>query len=222
KIYDRTLLAAHRDQLLPQLNDKHRHIFSLIMDACFNNKQQLVFVYGHGVYGHGGTGKTFLWKTIIFSLHSEGKIVLAVASSGIASMLLPAGRTAHSRFKIPLDLTDNTGTPIQANMDVKDIAYFDRLLQLHKAYRISGFSCEQTCLWERTLDNPTSLIFDRFIQLEEVPEEDFPEHYVNFASYNELAARADVKNAILTVAIPSVLPFGMTWPSTSTYKNTKH
>nr|GEV98373.1 DNA helicase [Tanacetum cinerariifolium] len=37
KKYDRTLLAAHRDQLLPQLNDKHRHIFSLIMDACFNN-----------------------------------------------------------------------------------------------------------------------------------------------------------------------------------------
>nr|GEZ26382.1 DNA helicase [Tanacetum cinerariifolium] len=76
KNYDRTLLAAHRDQLLPQLNDKQRHIFNLIMDACFNNKQQLVFVYGHG-----GTGKTFLWKTIIFNLRSEGKIVLAVASS---------------------------------------------------------------------------------------------------------------------------------------------
>ncbi|GJX91651.1 DNA helicase [Tanacetum coccineum] len=103
KSYDGTLLAAHRDRLVPQLNDNQRRIFSLIMDACFNNRQELVFVYGHG-----GTGKTFLWKTIIFSLRSEGKIVLAVASSGIASLLLPAGRTAHSRFKIPLDLTDNT------------------------------------------------------------------------------------------------------------------
>nr|GEW59309.1 hypothetical protein [Tanacetum cinerariifolium] len=55
KNYDRTLRAGHRDQLLPQLNDKHRHIFSLIMDACFNNRQELVFVYGHG-----GTRKTFL------------------------------------------------------------------------------------------------------------------------------------------------------------------
>ncbi|GKB15919.1 DNA helicase [Tanacetum coccineum] len=36
----------------------------------------------------------------------ERKIILAVASSGIASLLLPAGQTAHSRFKIPLDLTD--------------------------------------------------------------------------------------------------------------------
>ncbi|GJY75074.1 DNA helicase, partial [Tanacetum coccineum] len=110
KNYDRTLLAAHRDQLLPQLNDKQRRIFILIMDACFNNRQELVFVYGHG-----GTGKTFLWKTLIFSLRSEGKIVLAVASSGIASLLLPAGRTAHSRFKIPLDLTDSTVCLIKKN-----------------------------------------------------------------------------------------------------------
>nr|GEU99212.1 DNA helicase [Tanacetum cinerariifolium] len=55
KNHDRTLLVAHKDQLLPQLNDKQRHIFSLIMDACFNNRQELVFVYGHG-----GTGKAFL------------------------------------------------------------------------------------------------------------------------------------------------------------------
>nr|GEX57995.1 hypothetical protein CTI12_AA123990 [Tanacetum cinerariifolium] len=44
----------------------------------------------------GGTGKTFLYKTIISRLRSELKIILAVASSGIASLLLPGGRTAHS------------------------------------------------------------------------------------------------------------------------------
>ncbi|GJT47351.1 DNA helicase [Tanacetum coccineum] len=103
KSYDRRLLATHRDQLLLKLNDKQHHIFTLITDACFNNRQELVFVYGHG-----GTWKTFLWKTIIFTLSSKGKIVLAVASSGIAFLLLLAGRTAHSRFKIPLDPTDNT------------------------------------------------------------------------------------------------------------------
>jgi hypothetical protein len=53
------------------------------------------------VCDHGGTGKTFLWTTLIASLRSEKKIVLAVASSGVASLLLPKGRTAHSRFKIP-------------------------------------------------------------------------------------------------------------------------
>ncbi|GJR34818.1 hypothetical protein Tco_1210502 [Tanacetum coccineum] len=43
KNYDRTLLAAHRDQLLPMLNDKQHHIFSLITDACFVFMQELVF-----------------------------------------------------------------------------------------------------------------------------------------------------------------------------------
>ncbi|GJT13486.1 hypothetical protein Tco_0860528 [Tanacetum coccineum] len=66
------------------------------------------------------------------------------------------------------------GYPYPSEHGCKDTAYFDRLLQLHKAYRISGFNCEQTGLWERTLNNPTSLIFGRFIQLKEVPAEDFP------------------------------------------------
>ncbi|GJU84427.1 hypothetical protein Tco_1291973 [Tanacetum coccineum] len=35
------------------------------------------------------------------------------------------------------------GTAIQANMDVKDADYFNQL-QNHRAYRILGFSCEQT------------------------------------------------------------------------------
>ncbi|GKB33692.1 DNA helicase [Tanacetum coccineum] len=45
---------------------------------------------------------------ILYTLRSEGKVVMVVASSGIASLLLLVGRTAHSRFKIPLDLTDTT------------------------------------------------------------------------------------------------------------------
>jgi hypothetical protein len=58
------------------------------------------------VCGHGGTGKTFLWNAIIAKLRSEKKIVLAVASLGVASLLLPRGHTAHSRFKIPFDIND--------------------------------------------------------------------------------------------------------------------
>lgn len=56
--------------------------------------------------GHGGTGKTFLWNSIISRIRSEGKIVLVVASSGVAALLLPGGCTAHSRFRIPLDIDD--------------------------------------------------------------------------------------------------------------------
>ncbi|GJS58665.1 DNA helicase [Tanacetum coccineum] len=65
--------------------------------------------------------KTFLWKTIIYALCSEGKIVLAVASSSIASLLLPAGRIAHSRFKLPLDLTDASVCTIKKNTTLRDL-----------------------------------------------------------------------------------------------------
>jgi hypothetical protein len=60
------------------------------------------------VSGYGGTGKTFLWGAIVTWLRAHEKIVLAVASSGVASLLLPGGRTAHSRFKIPCDLDDTS------------------------------------------------------------------------------------------------------------------
>jgi len=60
------------------------------------------------LYGPGGTGKTFVYKTIISKLRSEKRIVLPVASSGIAALLLPGGRTAHSRFKIPLNVTEDS------------------------------------------------------------------------------------------------------------------
>ncbi|GJW17366.1 hypothetical protein Tco_0024802 [Tanacetum coccineum] len=37
-----------------------------------------------------------------------------------------------------------------------------------------------------------------FIDVQEIPGDDYPEHYFNFASYNELPARPDVKHTILT------------------------
>ncbi|KAL8135484.1 hypothetical protein AgCh_010212 [Apium graveolens] len=43
------------------------------------------------IYGSGGCGKTFLWRTLICKLRAEGEIVLPVASSGIAAILMPGG-----------------------------------------------------------------------------------------------------------------------------------
>jgi hypothetical protein len=73
------------------------------------------------VAGCGGTGKTFLWTTLASRLRGEGKIVLAVASSGIAALLLPGGRTAHSRFRIPLALNDQSSCSISQRTAVADL-----------------------------------------------------------------------------------------------------
>ncbi|GJX77840.1 hypothetical protein Tco_0324651 [Tanacetum coccineum] len=72
-------------------------------------------------------------------------------------------------------LVDKQGTLVQVNMDAKDAEYLNQLLQLHRAYRISGFSCKQTGPWERTLENLTSLIFGKFIDLQEISNDSFPE-----------------------------------------------
>ncbi|KAL3642121.1 hypothetical protein CASFOL_012936 [Castilleja foliolosa] len=101
--YDRTKLASEHCQSVSMLNSEQLEVYSCILSSYHTNSQVLLFVYGHG-----GTGKTFLWRTIISYFRSIGKIVLAVAASGIASLLLPSGRTAHSRFKIPIDLTEQS------------------------------------------------------------------------------------------------------------------
>lgn len=44
----------------------------------------------------GSTGKTMLQNTVMSKLRSHQRIVLAVASSGIAATLLKGGKTTHS------------------------------------------------------------------------------------------------------------------------------
>ncbi|GJV80955.1 hypothetical protein Tco_1516825 [Tanacetum coccineum] len=92
--------------------------------------------------------------------------------------------------------------PPHYNKTIKVIVYRKWTSKHVQTRQPTKFCCilmdKQTGLWERTLENPTSLIFGKFIDLQEIPSENFPEHYFNFASYNELLARADMQNAILT------------------------
>ncbi|GJR21562.1 DNA helicase [Tanacetum coccineum] len=114
--YDRELLLIEKDSLLPKLNGYKKQIFDEVVNGVTNQEQKLIFVYGHG-----GTGKTFLWKSLACVLCLEERIVLAVESSGIASLLLPSGRTAHSRFKIPLNLHEECTCSIKKNSQLADL-----------------------------------------------------------------------------------------------------
>jgi len=50
----------------------------------------------------GGTGKTYLLNVLLDHTRMHGYCALAVASSGVASLILHGGRTAHSRLRIPV------------------------------------------------------------------------------------------------------------------------
>jgi len=101
--YDRHSLTIDADNAEHRFNDDQRNAYEIVLNAVTNKQGKLFFVYGSG-----GTGKTFVWTTLLSRLRRQGKIMLAVASLGIASLLLPGGRTAHSRFKILIDLHDES------------------------------------------------------------------------------------------------------------------
>jgi len=64
--------------------------------------------------------------------------VLAVASSGIASLLLLGSKTAHSTFKIPIDLHDESTCNITQQMKVAelvrkaDLIIWDEASMMHR------------------------------------------------------------------------------------------
>lgn len=72
------------------------------------------------IYGSGGYGKTYLWKAIITKIRSDEKIVLPLASSGIAATLLPGSRSEHSNFKIPLKLFQDSTCFISHNSNIAE------------------------------------------------------------------------------------------------------
>ncbi|XP_048447298.1 ATP-dependent DNA helicase pif1-like [Pyrus x bretschneideri] len=73
------------------------------------------------VDGPGGTGKTYLYRVLLATLRSKGHIILATATSGIAATILPGGRTAHSRFKIPLSPDASSTCSISIQSDLAEL-----------------------------------------------------------------------------------------------------
>ena len=97
--YDTEQLAAFINENEPRMLLDQKQAFNTIM-ARVNHAQGGLFFLD----APGGTGKTFRTNLILAKLRHKKVIALAVASSGIAATLLDGGRTAHSAFKLPLDL----------------------------------------------------------------------------------------------------------------------
>ncbi|MCH84594.1 helicase-like protein [Trifolium medium] len=121
--YDKQQLHDEFIQLYSSLTDEQKSIFKKITSAL-KSKQGGVFFLN----GYGGTGKTFMYRTLAAAIRSKGDIVLTVASSGIASLLLPGGRTAHSKFKIPVPTLDNSTCNINGDSDHAELLRQTKLI----------------------------------------------------------------------------------------------
>ncbi|WVZ93004.1 hypothetical protein U9M48_039027 [Paspalum notatum var. saurae] len=80
--YDVPIMTTTSNDNMSRLNNNQKDVFDAIYDSVIGDRGRTFFVYGYG-----GTGKTFFWTTLLNSVRSQGKIALAIASSGIASLL---------------------------------------------------------------------------------------------------------------------------------------
>lgn len=131
--FDITEEARTHQKLFDKLNQQQQAVYDAVIKSVYENEGKLFFLYGAG-----GTGKTFLYRTIIAALRSRRKKVIPVASSAIAALLLPGGRTAHSRFGIPLKLYEDTycevkpGTVLGNFLGESDLIIWDEAPMAHR------------------------------------------------------------------------------------------
>ena len=132
--FDPAYEAATAHQLLSSLNKDQQYAFNKIWQSITRNEGRSFFIDGFG-----GCGKTYLYQTICHAVRAEGLIILCVASTGLACLLLPGGQTAHSMFKIPIDglnessICGITKESFRADLLRKAVAViFDECLQAHR------------------------------------------------------------------------------------------
>ena len=101
EIFEEASIEASEDDvaLSDTLNEERRAAYDEIMSSVDTKHGGLFFVDGPG-----GTGKTYLYRALLATIRNQKKIAVATATSSVAASIMSGGRTAHSRFKIPLTI----------------------------------------------------------------------------------------------------------------------
>ena len=115
-MFDALEEERNAEERMAMLNEQQFNAFNKIIRVIYNiNSTTRCFYHD----GPGGSGKTFLYETLLAFIRGRGDIALAFATTGIASTLLKGGRTVHSGFKLPVPLLDTSVSSIRLN-SVKD------------------------------------------------------------------------------------------------------
>ncbi|XP_071641856.1 uncharacterized protein [Temnothorax longispinosus] len=93
-----------------QLNKKQKEIVDLILNRLDDKSRNSHCFY---IDGPGGSGKTFVYTTIYYLAQIRKKRVCTMAFTGIAATLLPAGKTVHKIFRLPVPLFVDSSSPIK-------------------------------------------------------------------------------------------------------------
>ncbi|XP_023739168.1 uncharacterized protein LOC111887234 [Lactuca sativa] len=110
------------------LNLEQKFTYNEIMRHVNNDIPGVFFIDGPG-----GTRNTFLYKALLANIRSCGHIALATASSGVVANNMPGGRTAHSRFKLPINLKNNSVCKISRQSGITQLLWTAKVIIWDKA-----------------------------------------------------------------------------------------
>ncbi|XP_073151882.1 uncharacterized protein [Henckelia pumila] len=146
-LQDELSISISLDDLVAhlQLNDSQRLAYNMIIE-CLGKRNGDVFF----INGPGGTGKTFLYHSLLATIRSQGLIALATATSGVAASILPGGRTTHLRFKIPIDLHANSYCSISEQSGLAQLLRHAAVIIWDEALMCKRFAIEEV---DRTLQD---------------------------------------------------------------------
>src|SRR5277367_1607241 len=147
QLYDRVQEEQEAEGRIMSLNPQQTFAFRKIAAAIDDPTENDRYFY---LDGPGGSGKTYLYSTLLSYVRGRGQLALPFATTGIAATLLNGGRTVHSGFKLPVPLLDTsvssmrTSSPEADTIRLASIIIIDEITMLTK----HGLRCIEKLLRE--------------------------------------------------------------------------
>jgi ATP-dependent DNA helicase PIF1 len=111
--------------LIQTLNLQQQEIFKTINEATEDNRFRPKCYF---LDGPGGSGKTYMYCTLLSYHRGQSSVALPVASTGIAANLLKGGRTYFSQYKLPVPLLENSTSSMRMTSIDADLLRQAKLL----------------------------------------------------------------------------------------------
>jgi hypothetical protein len=131
--YNVEQLKATVDHNLGLFNAEQLSAFNAAMGSVDGKLKKMLFIHSAG-----GCGKTLICNTIAAAVQSQEKVALSVALSENAALLLDGGHTAHSQFRIPLNIFETSVAGIKHNsfmcevLELTEVIIWDEVPMQHK------------------------------------------------------------------------------------------
>ncbi|KNZ71340.1 hypothetical protein J132_00015, partial [Termitomyces sp. J132] len=120
--YDVEELKRRVDENKARFNGEQLKTFNEVMDSVDNNLDKTIFIHSAG-----RCGKTCVCNTLASAVWSNGDVALCV-TSGIAVLLLEGGRTAYSRFKIPISALNTSIANIKGGTQLSQLLLWSKVV----------------------------------------------------------------------------------------------